>query len=322
MEDFMRKFIININDSGQRVDKFLMKAVPKMPKSMLYKSIRLKKIKLNRKRCDISTKLAEGDVLELYINDEFFEDNKEYKFNFLQAPKKLDIIYEDENIIIVNKDIELSVHRDNENSTDTLINRIKHYLYDKGEYDPQSENSFSPAVCNRLDKNTCGLVITAKNAQALRDINEIIRNREVHKKYLCLTVFTPPKNEETIHAYLSKSNKQNKVTIGDVPSFDYKEIITKYNVLEKKNSFTLLEIELITGRKHQIRAHMAHIGCNLLGDTKYGIEEINNKFNVYHQALCSYSLEFNIKNNNSLSYLNHKTFILPHEKVWFINRFL
>lgn len=318
--DFMRKFIINSNDSGQRVDKFLTKAVPNMPKSVLYKSIRLKKIKLNKKRCDISTKLIEGDILELYINDEFFENDTEYKLSFLQASKELDIIYEDENIIIVNKDIGIAVHNDNDKSTETLINKIKHYLYDKGEYLPQSENSFSPAVCNRLDKNTCGLVISAKNAQSLRDMNEIIRNREIHKKYLCLTVSTPPKNEDTLLSYLHKNNELNKVTISDVAISGYKEIVTKYKILKNMNKLTLLEIELITGRTHQIRAHMAHIGCNLLGDNKYGIQSINKKYGVHHQALCAYSLDFNIKNQCSLSYLNCKSFKLPYEKIWFVKK--
>lgn len=317
----MRKYNINSNDSGQRVDKFLMKVVPNIPKSMLYKSIRLKKIKLNKKRCEISTRLAEGDVLELYINDEFFENNIEHKFNFLDAPKELGIIYEDKNIIVVNKDVGLVVHSDNENSNDTLVRRIQHYLYDKHEFCPQSENSFTPAICNRLDKNTCGLVISAKNAQTLRELNEIIRNKELHRKYLCLAVSEPPKDKDTIHAHLIKNNKTNKVSISDIPLNNYRNISTRYKVLKRMNNFTLLEIELITGRTHQIRAHMAHIGSSILGDNKYGKQSINKKYNIHHQALCAYNLEFNLKKEYSLSYLNHKSFTIPSNNIWFIAKF-
>lgn len=158
----MREFIINQNDAGQRVDKFLTKAVPKLPKNLLYKYLRLKRIKVNGKRCEISTRLACGDVMQLYINDEFFEGEVADRPAFLSAPTSLNIIYEDENIILCDKKCGLVVHEDESGSADTLINRIQHYLYEKGEYRPEEELSFAPALCNRIDRNTGGIVICAK----------------------------------------------------------------------------------------------------------------------------------------------------------------
>ena len=188
----MKKYIINSNDAGQRVDKFIQKAAPSLPQSMMYKGIRTKNIKLNRKRCEISTRLSEGDVLELYLPDEFFgSDEKEYEF--LKAPADITVVYEDENILLMDKKNGLVVHEDNDGSVDTLVNRMLHYLYAKGEYDPADENSFTPALCNRLDRNTGGIVIAAKNAESLRILNQKIKDRELEKKYLCILVGVPPK---------------------------------------------------------------------------------------------------------------------------------
>ena len=180
----MREFIINQNDAGQRVDKFLTKAVPKLPKNLLYKYLRLKRIKVNGKRCEISTRLACGDVMQLYINDEFFEGEVADRPAFLSAPTSLNIIYEDENIILCDKKCGLVVHEDESGSTDTLINRIQHYLYEKGEYRPEEELSFAPALCNRIDRNTGGIVICAKNAESLRVLNQKVKDRELEKLYL------------------------------------------------------------------------------------------------------------------------------------------
>lgn len=187
----MREFIINQNDAGQRVDKFLTKAVPKLPKNLLYKYLRLKRIKVNGKRCEISTRLACGDVMQLYINDEFFEGEVADRPAFLSAPTSLNIIYEDENIILCDKKCGLVVHEDESGSTDTLINRIQHYLYEKGEYRPEEELSFAPALCNRIDRNTGGIVICAKNAESLRVLNQKVKDRELEKLYLCVTVGIP-----------------------------------------------------------------------------------------------------------------------------------
>ncbi|MBQ5311540.1 MAG: RluA family pseudouridine synthase [Oscillospiraceae bacterium] len=309
----MKRFIRNSNDAGQRVDKFITKACPALPQSALYKGIRTKNIKLNRKSCEISTRLCEGDVLELYLPDELLTVPD--KDDFMSAPAKLDIVYEDENIILIDKKNGLVVHEDDEQTADTLANRLKHYLFDKGEYDPAEESSFAPALCNRLDRNTGGIVIAAKNAEALRIMNEKIKNRELDKRYLCITAGIPPKNSDTIEAYLYKDSRTNTVTVSDRSTPANKKIITAYKVLDKKDGFALVEVELLTGRTHQIRAHMAHIGCPLLGDGKYGDNRTNRAAGVKTQALYSYKLRFVFTTPSGiLSYLDGREFEV--KDVW------
>lgn len=317
----MKEFTINKNDSGQRVDKFITKAVPKLPKNLLYKYIRLKRIKLNGKRCEISTKLNEGDIMQLYINDEFFEGGSE-KPVFLSAPDQVDIVYEDENILLANKRSGLVVHEDESRTADTLINRITHYLYSKGEYDPKKESSFAPALCNRIDRNTSGIVISAKNAEALRILNQKVKDRELVKKYLCVTIGIPEKKQAELKAYMVKDESTKTVTVFDKPNENTKTMITKYKVLKenREQGLALLEIDLITGRTHQIRAHLAHEGYPLLGDGKYGSNRINQAFHVKTQALCSYSLKFQFRTEaGALEYLNGKEFKISG--IWFEDEF-
>ena len=313
----MKEFTINKNDSGQRVDKFLTKAVPKLPKNLLYKYIRLKRIKVNGKRCEISTRLNENDIMQLYINDEFFE-SEGGELSFLSAPTELDIVYEDENIILTNKKSGLVVHEDESGIADTLINRITHYLYNKGEYDPEKESSFAPALCNRIDRNTSGIVIAAKNAEALRILNQKIKDRELHKKYLCVTVGIPEIKQAELKAYMIKDESTKTVSVFDKPNNKTKTMITKYRVLKenKELGLALLEVDLITGRTHQIRAHLAHTGYPLLGDGKYGSNRINRELGVKTQALCAYSLKFDFTTDaGALEYLNGKKFTI--DNVWF-----
>ena len=313
----MREFVINKNDSGQRLDKFLTKAVKDLPQSLLYKYIRLKRIKLNGKRCGISDRLKEGDVLQLYINDEFFGQDSS-KPDFLKAPGTLDIVYEDENILLCDKKCGLVVHEDESGVSDTLINRILHYLYDKGEYDPRTENSFVPALCNRIDRNTSGIVICAKNAESLRILNQKVKDREIDKRYLCVTVGVPPKNEDTLTAYHERNEKTKVVKITDRKTPESKTMVTQYRVLKTSSdgALALLEVKLITGRTHQIRAHLAHIGYPLLGDGKYGINRVNREYNVKTQALCAYKLGFEFRTDAGiLSYLDGRNFEVKN--VWF-----
>ncbi len=315
----MKEFIINRNDSGQRLDKFVLKAVPRLPQSMMYKAIRNKRIKINGKRAEISSRLCEGDTVQMYLNDEFFDSVRETEF--MSVSSVLNIIYEDENIMLLDKKNGMVVHEDDDNTADTLINRVKRYLYDKGEYDPNAENSFAPALCNRLDRNTGGIVIAAKNAESLRILNQKIRDREIEKYYLCITAGVPSKRADTVTAYLEKDSASNTVKVTDRKSGTNKTIVTSYRIIRDNGSLALVEIKLGTGRTHQIRAHMAHIGCPLLGDGKYGINRINREYKVKTQALYSYRLKFAFSSESGcLEYLNGKEF--RADKVWFEDMFL
>ena len=315
----MKSFTINKNDAGQRLDKFITKSVPLLPKTLLYKYIRIKRIKINGKRAEISTRLQEGDQVDMYINDEFFEAASE-KYDFLKASKNINIIYEDENIILCDKKAGVLCHPDDKEFTDTLINRIKRYLYEKGEFMPDEESSFVPALVNRIDRNTGGIVIAAKNAESLRILNQKMKDRELHKFYLCIVHGTPKLKSGLLEGYLSKDENKNIVKISKKRYEDSKEIRTKYSVLESKNGLSLIEVELLTGRTHQIRAHFASIGHPLLGDGKYGTNAQNKKYGYKKQCLYSYKLVFDFTSDAGiLEYLNGKEFAV--KDVWFKDAF-
>lgn len=315
----MKTITIGINDAGQRLDKFLIKTFPNLPKSMLYKSIRKKDIKCNGKRCEISTQLQVNDILTLYLKDEFFQ-KKEKKYDFLKAPVKLNIVYEDDNIMLVDKKPGIIVHPDENYHFDSLITRIQHYLYDKGEYQPEQEASFAPALINRIDRNTGGIVMAAKNAETLRIMNEKVKKREIDKYYLCIVHGNMAKKENTLEGYLEKNENQNRVYISKESTNHTKNICTHYRVLEEKSAYSLLEIELLTGRTHQIRAHMASIGHPLAGDRKYGTKTLNKNNPFRYQALYSYKLRFSFETPTGiLDYLNQKEFTV--KDVWFLKEF-
>ena len=317
----MRTLIINRNDAGQRLDKFLSKAVKAMPKSLMYKGIRTKKIKVNRKRAEIGYILEEGDTVELFISEEFFSDNASDSA-FMKLTPKLDIVYEDENIMLLDKHPGLIVHSDDEEDVNTLISHVKAYLYRKGEYNPEDEQSFAPALCNRIDRNTGGIVIAAKNSEALRIMNEKIRNDELSKFYLAAVHGHMPKRADTLHGYLRKDQVNNIVDISTVKKPGYKEIVTKYRVLDEKNGLSLIEVELVTGRTHQIRAHFSSIGHPLLGDGKYGVNRDDKKLGYKFQALYAFRLEFHFRTDSgALSYLNGKSFSIDKSKIWFLEEF-
>ena len=304
----MKSFIIQQNDANQRMDKFITKTVPSLPKNLMYKYIRLKRIKLNGKRAEISTRLSVGDKVDMYINDEFFESAKK-DFEFMKAGKQLDIVAEDENILILEKRVGLLCHPDKSEYNDTLIGRVLRYLYEKGEYNPEKENSFTPSLANRIDRNTGGLVICAKNAESLRILNQKIKDREIKKNYICIACGHFDVKEQTLKAYLLKDENKNKVTVKNKPFEGAKTILTKYKVLRQKPGFALLEIDLLTGRTHQIRAHLAHIGHPLLGDGKYSNNTEGKKIGYKKQALYSYKLRFEFTTDSGiLDYLNGKEF--------------
>ena len=314
----MRELIIGKNDAGQRLDKFITKTLD-LPTSLLYKSIRLKKIKVNRKRAENNTILQEGDTIQCFLAEEFFE-KKVDEHSFESISVKLDIIYEDENIMLLNKRPGVSVHEDENGSTNTLITHVQAYLYQKGEYRPDEEQSFAPALCNRIDRNTGGIVIAAKNAEALRVMNEKIKEREIDKFYLAAVHGIPKPESATIKGYLLKDDKQNMVKVYEKnPPRGAKEIITKYKVVAKKQDSSLIEVELLTGRTHQIRAHMAHIGHPLIGDGKYGINKNDRAKGYKFQALYSYRLRFSFDTTTptALDYLNGKEFKIPKKDIYF-----
>jgi 23S rRNA pseudouridine955/2504/2580 synthase len=316
----VKQFTVGKNDAGQRLDKFISKAVPALPQSLMYKEIRRKNIKVNGKRAQISDKLCEGDVVALYVKDEFFASVRE-KYDFLTASRKLDIVYEDENLMLLNKSVGVLSHPDNNEYNDTLISRVQRYLYEKGEYDPKAENSFTPSLVNRIDRNTGGIVIAAKNAESLRILNLKLKNREIHKYYLCVVHGIINKKSGVLEAWMIKDEGKNKAEVFDKEIPGGKLMKTKYSVLAEKNDLSLVEVELLTGRTHQIRAQFAHIGHPLLGDGKYGTNALNKKYGYKKQFLYSQKLGFDFESDaGQLNYLNGMEF--ETQEVWFKKEFL
>ena len=315
----MKEFIIGANDAGQRLDRFLAKAVPLLPASLAQKYIRIKRIKLGGKRVERDTRLSEGDVLQLYINDEFFDKPREDNAYLTVATPKLTIVYEDEHILLVDKRPGLAVHpHDGAEYGRTLIDHIQSYLYQKREWRPREENAFTPALCNRIDRNTGGIVIAAKTAEALRVMNQKIKDRELDKRYLAIVEGTPKPRDGSLKGYLFKDAKKNRVFVTDTPQAGAKSCQTNYEVLASQKGLSLVECELITGRTHQIRAQFAHAGHPLLGDGKYG--KLDKRFDRNYQALYSYKLTFRFTTDaGELAYLDGKSFRV--EQVDFVKEY-
>ena len=317
----MREFTIGKNDAGQRLDRFVSKALPLLPPALLQKYIRLKRIKVNGKGAKRDVRLAAGDVLQLYINDEFFEKPSEENIFLTLFKPQLDIVYEDENLMLLNKRPGLVVHADETEKVNTLINHIQSYLYQKREWNPRWENAFAPALCNRIDRNTGGIVIAAKNAETLRILNDKIRDREIKKFYLCITLgrMKPPAGK--LECFLLKDEAKKQVSVYHRPVSGGKSAVTLYRTLETRGELSLVEAELLTGRTHQIRASFADAGHPLLGDGKYGNGAMNKKYHETRQALYSYKLVFDFPTDaGMLEYLRGRTFqvdCVPFREAYF-----
>ena len=312
----MKKFIAGENENGVRLSRFVESVTRDMPRSLLYKSFRNKRIKVNGKRGEADTRLSSGDVIELYINDEFFPEKPVVpakKPPRRQPPVK--VIYQDENIAVLYKPTHLLCHSDRTGDAN-LVDAFTQYLAEKGEYDPHGENRFKPGICNRLDRGTEGLVIAAKSYAALRDMNEIIRTDLLKKEYYTITVGIPQSGRFT--AWWEHDEKNNKVSIHAHQAQDEhrKQIITDVDVLRTAGPFALCKIGLVTGRTHQIRAHLAYLGKPVLGDIKYGNRKINERTGTKTQALCAVRITFReIPEENTLHYLSGKVIKLKDPQI-------
>ena len=307
----MRELTIGKNDAGQRLDRFLSKALPLLPSALAQKYIRIKRVKVNGGRAQRDQRLNEGDVLQLYINDEFFDKPSEENMFLTLFKPRLTVVYEDEHLLLADKPQGMVVHADETEKVNTLINHIQAYLYQKREWNPKWENAFTPALCNRIDRNTGGIVIAAKTAEALRVMNQKIKDREMDKRYLAIVEGSPKPRDGSLKGYLFKDAKKNRVFVTDTPQPGSKSCQTDYRTLASANGLTLVECKLITGRTHQIRAQFAHAGHPLLGDGKYG--KLDKRFDRNYQALYSYRLTFDFTTDaGSLEYLNRKSFQVEH----------
>ncbi|MCT4619997.1 MAG: RluA family pseudouridine synthase [Marinisporobacter sp.] len=306
----MREINIGKNEENQRIDKFLRKYMAKASLSFIYKMIRKKNIKVNKKRTENQYILKEGDRIQLYLSEETIEgfiEKKEIK----KVEKSFEVIYEDKNILLVEKPQGLLVHEDLKENTNTLVNQAIKYLYDHKEYDPDVEKTFVPASVNRLDRNTSGIVMIGKNNETLQNLNEMIRQKNYVRKYYLTIVKGKLTGRKELKGYLMKDEKTNKVKISDSKKQGAKEIHTIYRMLQTNGQYTLIEVEIITGRTHQIRAHLSSIGHPLVGDFKYGNMKINQlfkkRFGLTHQFLHAYKISFE-KCIRNLDYLKGKSF--------------
>ena len=310
----MKSFTAGPNENGVRLSRSVEGVTKDMPRSMMYKAFRNKRIKVNGKRAEPDTRLNAGDLIELYINGEFFPVGKPAaKTAKPRRQPPVTVVYEDENFAVLYKPAHLLCHSDRTGDAN-LVDAFAAYLEAKGEYVPHAEKRFAPALCNRLDRGTEGLVLAAKSYAALRDLNAIIRDDMMKKEYLTITVGAPPQGRFV--AWLQHSEKNNKVRIHARESEGYKQIITEVTVIRQAGPFALCRIGLITGRTHQIRAHLAYLGHPVLGDIKYGNHKMNERTGLKTQALCAQRLTFGrIPEENTLQYLSGRVIKLNDPEI-------
>ncbi|WP_058485087.1 RluA family pseudouridine synthase [Defluviitalea phaphyphila] len=290
----MREIHITEKDANQRLDKFLIKYMDKSSKGFIYKMLRKKRIKYNGKKAKGNENLKMGDSIQLYLSEETINKFREIK-EIQNIKTTFEVIFEDKNILLCNKPLGLLVHPDKKSSKNTLIDEVLSYLVSKGEYDPKNSMGFTPGICNRLDRNTSGIIIVGKNLKTLQTINQMIKENKIKKYYLTIVKGVVEKSG-ILKGYHKKNNKNNQVEIMNTYKEGSKYVETRYRPLKNNGVYTLLEVEIITGRSHQIRAHLSKINHPIIGDRKYGDSTINNyfrkKYKLKHQFLHAYKINF------------------------------
>ena len=316
----MKEFIIDKANDGRRVDRWLCSVMPALSKGVCQKYLRLKKVRVNGKVASADTRLLSGDTVNVYLSDEFFAAPERKDRLLSSFHYHLSIVYEDENILIVDKKPGIMVHGDASEKLNTLVTHVRAYLYQKGEYDSMREGAFAPSPCNRIDRFTGGLVLFAKNATALKAMDALIRGGDVKKHYICIiNGSVEPANGELRH-YILKTPGRRKVEVFDRPIQGGSEARTIYETMSQNGPLSLMDCELATGRTHQIRAQFAHIGCPLLGDGQYGDYRDSEIFGRDYQALYAYRLRFEIADPAAtpLGYLDGKSISVSLRTIGFL----
>lgn len=311
----MRELKIGKNENNQRLDRFIKKYLEKAPAGFIYKMIRKKNIELNGKRAKPETMIYEGDKVQLFLAEDTikkFEAEEEE----ITTDKRLNIVYEDDNIVLINKESGLLSHGRGGEFEENIVDSLISYLIKTGEYVPRIEKTFTPSICNRLDRNTSGLMVGAKNYKSLKMINNAFKSMDIKKFYKTI-VEGELQEEKREKAYIIKDEEKNRVSIASKGEEESKKIVTGVRSLKVKNGYSLVEVELVTGRTHQIRIHLSSLGYPIVGDRKYGDKNVNNQFkkeyNINNQILHSYKLEFGGL-EEGLEYLNGQVFEAPFTK--------
>lgn len=313
----MKQFTIRPNEAGQRFDKYLNKLLKEAPKSFLYKMLRKKNITLNNKKATGSEKLKEGDEIRIFLSDETFG-----KFSKEEAAPRaatsLSVIYEDKNILLINKPCGM-ISQPDDTGEPSLVEYVTGYLLKTGQITEEELLTFHPSVCNRLDKNTSGIIAAGKSLTGLQELSALFHDRTIHKDYLCI-VKGVLNNKQHIRGFLKKDQKKNQVTVSKEKTPDAKPIETIYTPLGNNGKVTLLKVRLVTGRTHQIRAHLAAEGHPLMGDSKYGSSAFNRscreKYGLKHQLLHAYCLTFPKDTGNLIS-VSQKRFLAEPPKLFY-----
>jgi len=313
----LREIRVGKNDSNQRLDRFLKKYMDEAGTGFIYKMLRKKNIKVNESKASPEMMIFEGDTIQLYISDETidkFIGTKEVRKSKL-APR---IIYEDENLVLVNKPAGILSHGAGEEFEENIVDSLVTYLIQKGDYIPRIEKTFSPSICNRLDRNTSGVIIGAKNSEALRLVNKAIKEGSVRKYYKTIVKGTIKEDFEH-KGFLIKDEDRNLVDISDKQGERSKDVYTKFRVIMSKGGYSLLEVELITGRTHQIRSTLQTMGYPVIGDRKYGNSVVNDefrkKYGLENQWLHGYRIVLNGL-EEKLDYLNSREFIAEPDQLY------